>query len=76
VHKKWYIKGLSSKGEFSGLVNFHFADDNLLFLESNFRYIESLKWILITFEDISGLKINFEKCKMVPLNIFDMREYN
>jgi hypothetical protein len=28
-----------------------------------------LKWILIAFEDLSGLKINFEKCEMIPLNI-------
>jgi Reverse transcriptase (RNA-dependent DNA polymerase) len=67
-----YIKGLGSKRDFLGLINLHFADDTLLFLEANFRYIKDLKWILIGFEDISGLKINFEKYEMAPLNILDM----
>jgi Reverse transcriptase (RNA-dependent DNA polymerase) len=40
---KGYIKGLWAKGTFSGLVNVHFADDILLFLEVNAKYIESLK---------------------------------
>jgi hypothetical protein len=49
----------------------YFADDTLLFLEANEHYIESLKWILIAFEDLSGLKINFEKYEMILLNIFN-----
>jgi Reverse transcriptase (RNA-dependent DNA polymerase) len=66
---KGYIKGLGAKGAFSSLVNIYFADDTLLFLEANVKYIESLKWILIAFEDLSGLKINFDKCEMILLNI-------
>jgi hypothetical protein len=52
------------------LINLYFADDTLLFLEAKPHYIEVLKWILVAFEDLSDLKINFDKCKMVPLNIF------
>jgi Reverse transcriptase (RNA-dependent DNA polymerase) len=66
---KDYLKGLGAKGTFSGLVNLHFADDTFLFLETKTAYIESLKLILIAFEDLSGLKINFEKCEIIPLNI-------
>jgi Reverse transcriptase (RNA-dependent DNA polymerase) len=66
---KGYLKGLGAKGTFPGLVNLYFADDSLLFLEAKAAYIESLKWILIAFKDISDLKINFEKCEMIPLNI-------
>jgi Reverse transcriptase (RNA-dependent DNA polymerase) len=64
---KLYIKGSSNKDEFTGLVNLHFADDTLLFLETNSRYIESLKFILVAFEDLSGLEINFEKSEMIHL---------
>jgi Reverse transcriptase (RNA-dependent DNA polymerase) len=66
---KGYIKGLRCKGDFLGLINLYFADDILLLLEANPRYIEALKGILIAFEDISEFKINFEKCEMVPHNI-------
>jgi Reverse transcriptase (RNA-dependent DNA polymerase) len=74
AQEKRYIKSLDSKHEFLGLVNFHFADDTLLFLEAYSRYIEVLKWILITFEDILGLKIIFDKREIVPLNISVMEE--
>jgi hypothetical protein len=66
-----YLKGLGNKDSFKEILNLHFADDTLLFLEAKEYYIESLKWILIAFEDLSGLKINFEKSEMVPLNISD-----
>jgi Reverse transcriptase (RNA-dependent DNA polymerase) len=71
-----YLKGLGSIGSFEGILNLHFADDTLLFLEAKTEYIEILKWILVAFEDLSGLKINFDKCEMVPFNISDEEEYN
>jgi Reverse transcriptase (RNA-dependent DNA polymerase) len=40
---KSYINGLRCKGDFLGLINLYFADDTLLFLEANPRYIEALK---------------------------------
>lgn len=48
------------------VFNIHFADDTLLFLDADFRNIETLKWILIGFEDLSGMKINFAKCELIP----------
>jgi hypothetical protein len=71
-----YLQGLSAIGSFEGILNLHFADDTLLFLETKAEYIEMLKWILIAFEDLSGFKINFDKCEMVPLNISDVEGYN
>jgi Reverse transcriptase (RNA-dependent DNA polymerase) len=62
---------LGKVGSFNGILNLHFADDTLLFLEAKDEFIEALKWILIAFEDLSGLKINFDKCEIVPLNISD-----
>jgi hypothetical protein len=43
TQQKRYIKGLGCKCDFLGLVNLHFADNTLLFLEVNPRYIEALK---------------------------------
>jgi hypothetical protein len=31
----------------------------------------NLKWILSYFEKISGLRINFHKCELVPINVGD-----
>lgn len=51
------------------ILNLHFADDTLLFLETKPTMIEHLKFLLLGFESLSGLKINFDKSALVPLNI-------
>jgi hypothetical protein len=71
-----YLQGLGAIGFFKGMLNLYFADDKLLFLETKVEYIDVLKWIIIAFEDLSGLKIIFDKCEMVPLNISDVEEDN
>jgi Reverse transcriptase (RNA-dependent DNA polymerase) len=38
-----YLQGLSAIGSFEGILNLHFADDTLLFLEAKAEYIEMLK---------------------------------
>jgi hypothetical protein len=70
ARKLGFLKGLGAIGECSGLINLHFADDTLLFLEAKLYYIEVLKWILVSFEDLSGFKINYEQYEMITLNIF------
>jgi Reverse transcriptase (RNA-dependent DNA polymerase) len=71
-----YLKDLGSIGFFEGILNLHFTDDTLLFLEVKTKYIEFLKWNLVAFEDLSGLKIIFDKYEMVPLNISDEEGYS
>ena len=64
-----------SAGLISGLgtnikvLNLHFADDTLLFLEVNSLIVERLKFLLLGFENLFGLKINFEKSELIPLNL-------
>jgi hypothetical protein len=65
-----YIKGLGNFEETS-LINLNFTDDTLIFLQTNFKIIDALKMILIRFENLLGLKINFTKNKMAPLNLTD-----
>jgi hypothetical protein len=36
-----------------------YADDTLLFLESNFSHLQALKATLLIFQEATGLKINF-----------------
>jgi hypothetical protein len=49
----------------------YFADDTLLFLEVLDFNIQVLRWLLIGFENLSRLKINYAKCEMIPLNIYE-----
>jgi Reverse transcriptase (RNA-dependent DNA polymerase) len=68
-----------SKGQFEGLgpvlshnkklMHIQYADDTLLFIKANHFMVEKVKWALRAFEAISGLKINFLKSEIIPLNI-------
>jgi Reverse transcriptase (RNA-dependent DNA polymerase) len=68
-----------SKGHFEGLgpvlssqhkiMHLQYADDTLLFLRADPHMVERLKWALLIFENISGLKINLSKSELVPLNL-------
>jgi Reverse transcriptase (RNA-dependent DNA polymerase) len=75
---KMLIKGIAL-GHFEGLgppvldnrkvLNLQYADDTILFLKADYMMVERLKWTLRAFEGLSGLKINFTKSKLIPLNI-------
>ena len=51
------------------MLNLHFADDTLIFLEANDKMVEALKLLSSGFENMTGLKINFHKSIMFPLNL-------
>jgi hypothetical protein len=40
-----------------------------LFLEATTQNVDILKWILVGFEQLSGMIINFSKCELIPFNI-------
>jgi Reverse transcriptase (RNA-dependent DNA polymerase) len=65
------IKGLGNFGNLGQILNLHFADDTLLFLEATMDNIQVLKWLLLGFEDLSGMKIKFSKYELVPLNVIE-----
>ena len=46
-----------------------YADDTLLFLEKDSRVALNLKWILTCFEQVSGMRINYHKSALVPINV-------
>jgi hypothetical protein len=46
-----------------------------MFLQADVKMLEALKLILITFENLSGLKINYAKSEFIPLNISDQKKY-
>ena len=50
-----------------------YADDTLIFMQADARQLFFLKAILNSFAESTGLRVNFEKSMMVPLNISDER---
>jgi hypothetical protein len=45
-----------------------------LFLDKNMEYAENLKWIRTCFELMSGMRINYDKCEIVPTNPNDVED--
>lgn len=48
--------------------NCRYADDAIIFLKAYAINIESAWWILIAFEALSGIKVNYSKTSMYPIN--------
>jgi hypothetical protein len=63
------IRGLCPNFIPGGVVSLQYADDTLLFLEKDISVAFNLKWILTCFEQISGMRINFHKSELIPINI-------
>jgi Reverse transcriptase (RNA-dependent DNA polymerase) len=51
------------------IINFHYADDIIFFLQADPRCIEVVMWALMAFKALSGIKINLSKIEMIPLNL-------
>lgn len=47
-----------------GLSILQYVDDTILFMEHNLEHAKNLKLVLSTFEQLSGLKINFHKSEI------------
>ena len=52
-----------------GIISLLYADDTLLFLEHNLDKARALKWMLTCFEQLSGLKINYDKSDLVTIGM-------
>jgi hypothetical protein len=48
----------------NGCAYLQYADDTILLIQDNLEYARNLKFILILFEKMSGLKINFHKSEV------------
>jgi hypothetical protein len=68
---KKYISGFMSTVCPEGVLSLQYTDDTLLFHKHNYVDAIHLKWIMVCFEQLSGLKINYEKSDMVPINLDD-----
>jgi hypothetical protein len=63
------ISGLLTRFKPEGIISLQYPDDTLLFLENNLNSSRNIKWLLSVYEQLSGMRINFSKCDLVPINI-------
>jgi hypothetical protein len=63
------IQGLCTDVVPDGVISLQYADDTILFVDSNPEKARNLKWVLTCFERVSGMKVNYNKSELVPLNL-------
>jgi hypothetical protein len=67
--RKGRITGFMSSLYPEGVLNLQYADDTLLFLKHDNTRASILKWIMVCFEQLSGMKISYNKSDLVPMNL-------
>jgi hypothetical protein len=65
------IRGLLTNIFEGGVVSLQYADDTILFLQNNLEQTCHFKWLLACFENLSGMKINYNKSDLLTLNLSD-----
>jgi hypothetical protein len=50
-----------------GLTHLQYADDAIIMIKDNDTQIAKLKFLLMCFEDMSGLKLNFNKSEVIVM---------
>jgi hypothetical protein len=69
VANRGHITGLMSSLYPEGIISLQYADDTLLFLEHGYQSTSHLKWLLIYFEKLSRMKINYHKSDLTLINL-------
>jgi hypothetical protein len=64
-----YIIGLMSSLNPEGVISLQYADDTLLFLEHDYKVVGYLKWLMVCFEKLFGMRINYHKSDFTPINL-------
>jgi hypothetical protein len=69
-------KGLGSDFREGGIIALQYADDTLIFSNIEHDHLVNLKDILLWFEQISGMRVNFHKSELIPMNLSDMETHD
>lgn len=63
------IEGLLTDCREGGVVSLQYADYTILFFDCDERHLRNLKGCLVWFEQLSGMRINFHKSELIPINL-------
>jgi hypothetical protein len=63
------IRGLCTQEISGGVVSLQYADDTFLFVDNDIESARNLKWVITYFKQASGMKINYNKSELVPINL-------
>ena len=63
------ISGLCPDNCPGGVICLQYADDTILLLDNNLEHAENLKTVLSCFEQVSGMRINYDKSELIPINL-------
>jgi hypothetical protein len=66
----WLGEGLVE----GGVISLQYADDTIIFVDKEEESGRNLKWILTCFEMMSGMRINYNKSEIVPINPLENEE--
>jgi hypothetical protein len=64
-----HIKGVISHLLPGGVIHLQYADDTMILIENDDNSINNLKFLLICFELLSGLKINYHKSEVIVIGV-------
>jgi hypothetical protein len=64
-----YIAGFRCSSYPEGVLSLQYANDTLIFLSHNVMTACHLKWLMTCFEKMSGMRINFHKSNLTPVNL-------
>jgi hypothetical protein len=67
--KRGHITGLLNSLYPEGIISMQYADDTLLFLDHDFQATCHLKWLMVCFEHLFGMRIYYHKSDMTPINL-------
>ena len=65
------IAGLCPEVCPGGIICLQYAYDTILFLDNDSTHASNLKTVLTWFEQVSGMRINYSKSELIPINMDD-----
>jgi hypothetical protein len=69
IVKQDFISGLLPQVVEGGVISLQYADNTLLFLENDLEKASTMKWLLVCFEQMSGMKINYDKSDLLTIGM-------
>ena len=63
------ISGLCSELIPNGVICLQYADDTILFMEKDENKTKNMKIFLTCFEQVSGMRINYSKSEIIPIEL-------